>query len=128
MAKTVYEVWQQLESSRQELAVWNEVVAFLSKFVDTEQRAADAGITTEGCVSRTAPQSVIQAVRSYIEEKHVEPLMGEIEGLSNQQIVETENDQAQRQESAEAKSGGKVPRQKTPRIVRRRVVGTAKPA
>ena len=128
MPRTALEVWQQVETSRQELAVWNEVVAFLSRFLDTETRAADSGITTDGCVSRTAPQSVIQAVRSYVEENHIEPLMTEIQNMCSQQIVETKNDQAKSEKPPEAKPGGQVPQQKTPRIVHRRVGGAGKPA
>jgi hypothetical protein len=123
MAKTVNEVFQQLESGRQELAVWNEVVAFLSRFVDTETREADQGIETKECVSRTVPQEVIQAVRTYIESQHIEPLMAEILELSNQQLAETTNDEKKSEKSQEAGRERKVPRPKAPRVVSRRVGG-----
>jgi len=125
MAKTVNEVLNQLETGRQELAVWNEAVAFLSRFVDTETREADQGIETKECVSRTVPQEVIHAVRVYIESQHIEPLMAEILELSNQQLAETTDDQKKQQGPQEANRSRKVPGQKAPRIVHRRVVGPA---
>jgi hypothetical protein len=88
---TVAEVRQNLESALHELAVWESVVNYLSKFLDSEAREVQQGITASACVTKTVPQEVVRYIVQSIEAEKMEPLNEAISGLENLQVVETTN-------------------------------------
>lgn len=102
-AMTVAEVRQNLESSLHEMAVWESVVNYLSKFLDSEAREAQQGITASACVTKTVPQEVVRYIVQSIEAEKMEPLSEVISGLENLQVVET-TDADQQSERGEVKA------------------------
>jgi hypothetical protein len=100
---TVAEVRQNLENALHEVAVWEYVVNFLSKYLDSEGREAQSGITASACVTKTVPQEVIRFIVQSIEVEKMEPLNETISGLENLQVMETTNVE-QPSERVEAKA------------------------
>jgi len=123
MTRTYSEVFDLVETGRQERAVWEQVVDSLMKHVDTDTVSASSSITAEGCVKKEVPQEIVAAVIDYIESSHIGPLTQELEDLEALQVVETNNDEAEQSKPSETARTGKVPKQKTPRIVPRRGKG-----
>lgn len=89
MATSVAEALEKLERARQELAVHQDVLGFLSRFVDTDVHETDQGIAADGCVATTVPQEVISEIIEGIHVEKVGPLMEEIDELVNLQVVES---------------------------------------
>lgn len=92
MALTLAEAFQNLQEVKQELAVWNELVDYLSQHVDWEVQPADKVITAEGCVVRHVPQDVIREIIQRLESDYVKPLMEKIQDLESVQVGETKRD------------------------------------
>ena len=123
MAQTYSEVFDLVESGRQERAVWEQVVDSLMKYVDTDTVAAADAIKAEGCVKKEVPQEIVSAVIEYIESNHIVPLTKELEDLERLQVVETSNDEAKQDKPSAKTRTGQVPKQKAPRIIPRRGKG-----
>lgn len=123
MTQRYSEVFDLVESGRQERAVWEQVVDSLMKYVDTDTVAAADAVKAEGCVKKEVPQEIVSAVIEYIESNHIGPLTKELEDLENLQVVETSNDEAKQGKPAQKARAGKVTQQKAPRIVPRRGKG-----
>lgn len=102
-AMTVAEVRQNLESALHEVAVWEYVVNYLSKFLDSEARETQQGITASACVTKIVPQEVVRYIVQSIEAEKIEPLNETISGLENLQVVET-TDADQQSERVEVKA------------------------
>lgn len=119
MSMSFNEAVQQLEYNRQQLAIYNELVDFLRRFVDSETRRTEMGIKTVGCVNQVVDQGLILEEIEHIETEHIAPLMEAIAALENLQVVETNNGEedgieAGGQESrTKKKVGGKKARIKT---------------
>ena len=128
MALTFSEALQKLEESKHQRAVWNEMVDFLSRFVDSEVTAAEQGIGAEDCVEKVVPQAQITAIINYIDEEHIAPLDEEIAALEQLQVVETEDDdseeKAQPKPTAKKKVSGKRP---TPKAGKNKKAGGTGP-
>jgi hypothetical protein len=92
MALSFAEALKRLEEGRQHRAVWNYVVDYLSKLVDTEVREATGGIPAEGCVAKYVDQKIVSEIIRGIEADKVSPLDEEIETLENLEVVETKKD------------------------------------
>ena len=122
-SQTYSEVFNLVESGRQERVVWDQIVDSLMKYLDTDTVSASSAIVAEGCVKKEVPQEIVSAVIEYIETQHIEPLTKELEDLENLQVVETSNDEAQQEKPAATARTGQVTKQKTPRIVPRRGKG-----
>lgn len=112
MALTFSEALQQLEENRHQRAVWNEVVDFLSRFVDSEVREVEQGIGAEDCVEKVVPQVQITAIIAYVDAEHISPLDEGIAALEQLQVVETEDDNSEAKEKTKPtkkKVSGKRP-------------------
>lgn len=120
MALTLAEAMKELESQRQERAIWSEIENHLAGFLDHETLGnSDRGVPTEGCVAPHVPQDVLKAFLQRMKESEIDPLEKKIRGLENLKIEETKKD-------AKAKKQKKPP-VKNPRTKAVRVV-TQKPA
>jgi hypothetical protein len=112
MSMSFNEAMQQLEYGRQRLAIHNELVDFLRRFVDSETRRTDQGINTVGCISQVVDQDLILDEIEHIETEHITPLIEAIEALENLQVVETK-DVDEEEQAAQEKTAGKKARVKT---------------
>lgn len=109
MSMTFNEAMQQLEETRQRLAILNEMVDYLRRFVDSETRKSDQGIGTVGCINSAADQDLIVAEIEHLEDEHILPLTEAIEALENLQVVETNdgNEEEKPEQVAKKKAGRK---------------------
>ena len=78
---TLQEALRTLDRLKHEQAVWFEVVEFLSKFVDSDMRAADAHI--ESPEAGQVPQQVIADTIKTINKEKINPLGEKIDTVSN---------------------------------------------
>lgn len=118
MTLILAEALQELEECRQRRAVWYDVVAFLSKFIDEEVREAGQGIVAEGCIGKLVPQGVLKDIVEGIEDEKIEPLNEAIGGLENLQVKETNDDEAKTQGKKKVRKARKAKAPKNPKAIR----------
>lgn len=91
-------------------SVWQEVLAHLSKFVDTDAEPAKLGITTRG-EGMTVPQDVIVEVLEQVQTT-IDNTMLELNDVE-QTLMEDRNVRKESAAGKEGKKGGKVKGQTT---------------
>jgi len=87
MVTTFKEAQEQLYARRYELAVWSDIVSYLSTMMTFETHQAEKMIKTEdGLLS--VPEEVIDGVMNLITEEKINPLNEQIESFSQLSVTD----------------------------------------